>query len=288
MKKLLIVFLVFSFVSCNRKGTEVVVASKNFSESVLLGEIISQQIENKTKLKVQRKLNLGGSFICHKALVAGEIDTYVEYTGTALTAILKMEPQNDPSTVFKIVHDRYLKEFNLEWLNPLGFNNTFAILIRGEDARKFGLKTISEAARYTPQWIAGFGYEFFERKDGYPGMAALYGLKFKESPRMMDLTLSYKALANKQIDFAAGDVTNGVIAKLDLFVLEDDRHYFPPYEAAPVIRTALLKEHPELREVLNQLGGKISADEMRRLNAEVDVDHRDVKQVAAEFLKNIK
>lgn len=284
MKKLLIVFLACCFISCNRKATEVVVASKNFSEQVLLGEIISQQIENKTKLKVQRKLNLGGSFICHKALVAGEIDTYVEYTGTALTAILKMEPQNDPSTVFKIVHDQYVKQFNVEWLKPLGFNNTFAILIRGEDARKLGLKTISEASRYAPQWIAGFGYEFFERKDGYPGMAALYGLKFKETPRMMDLTLSYKALANKQIDFAAGDVTNGVIAKLDLFVLEDDRHYFPPYEAAPVIRSETLARHPELREVLNDLGGKISADEMRRLNAQVDVDHRDVKKVAAEFL----
>jgi osmoprotectant transport system substrate-binding protein len=288
MKKLLLIFLIIFSASCNRKDTVIVVGSKNFSEQVLLGEIVSQQIENKTKLKVQRKLNLGGSFICHKALVAGEIDTYVEYTGTALTAILKMDPQNDSSTVFKIVHDQYLNEFNLEWLNALGFNNTFAILIRGEDSRKLGLKTISDAARYTPQWIAGFGYEFFERKDGYPGMAALYGLKFKEPPRMMDLTLSYKALANKQIDFAAGDVTNGVIAKLDLFVLEDDRHYFPPYEAAPVIRSATLAQHPELREVLNQLGGKISADEMRRLNAQVDVDHRDVKQVASEFLKKLQ
>jgi glycine betaine/choline ABC-type transport system substrate-binding protein len=283
MRKLLFV-LMLVVASCNHRDTKIIVGSKNFSEQVLLGEIISQHIENKTKLKVQRKLNLGGSFICHKALVAGEIDTYVEYTGTALTAILKKEPQNDPSTVFKIVHDKYLTQFNLEWLNPLGFDNTFAILIRGEDARELGVKTISEAARYAPQWIAGFGYEFIERKDGYPGMAALYGLKFKEPPRVMDLTLSYKALANKQIDFAAGDVTNGVIAKLDLFVLEDDRHYFPPYEAAPVVRSAVLVEHSELRDVLNELGGKISADEMRRLNAQVDVDHRDVKHVATEFL----
>ncbi len=288
MKKIFILILIITvFAGCYRKDTEIVVGSKNFSEQVLLGEIIAQQIENKTKLKVQRKLNLGGSFICHKALTAGEMDTYVEYSGTALTAILKMEPQNDSSTVFKIVHDSYVKQFNLEWLKPLGFNNTFAILIRGEDSRKLGLKTISEAARYAPQWIAGFGYEFMERKDGYPGMATLYGLKFKEPPRVMDLTLSYKALANKQIDFAAGDVTNGVIAKLDLFVLEDDRHYFPPYEAAPVVRSEVLAQHPELRDVLNQLGGKISADEMRRMNAQVDVDHRDVKHVAAEFLKKL-
>jgi osmoprotectant transport system substrate-binding protein len=287
MKKIILILLAILVINaCTSRDSEIVVGSKNFSEQVLLGEIISQQIENKTKLKVRRKLNLGGSFICHQALIAGEIDTYVEYTGTALTAILKIAPQNDPSTVYKIVQDRY-KQFNLEWLKPLGFNNTFAILIRGEDARKLKVKTISEAARYAPQWIAGFGYEFFERKDGYPGMAALYGLKFKETPRMMDLTLSYKALASKQIDFAAGDVTNGLIAKLDLFVLEDDRHYFPPYEAAVVIRSAALADHPGLREVLNQLGGKISADEMRRLNAEVDVDHRDVKQVAAEFLKQI-
>lgn len=285
---ILILLGIIIFHGCNRKDSEIVVGSKNFSEQVLLGEMLSQQIEKRTGLKVKRKLNLGGSFICHQALIAGEIDLYVEYTGTALTAILKREPRKDPATVFKIVHDEYEKQFNVEWLKPLGFNNTFAILIRGEDARSLHLKTLSDAARYTPQWRPGFGYEFMQRKDGYPGLASTYGLKFKEPPRTMDLTLTYTALANKQVDLIAGDATNGLIAKLDLFMLEDDRHYFPPYDAAPVVGKSTLSRHPKLRSALDELAGQISEEEMRRLNAEVDVEHRDVKQVAAEFLKKLK
>ena len=197
-KKFLLLFLVFLSVLCG-KTDHIVIASKNFSEQVLLGEILAQQIERRTGLIVDRKLNLGGTFICHKALVAGEIDGYVEYTGTALTAILKRDPMTDSATVYKTVRDAYEQMFHLTWTESLGFNNTFAMIIRGEDARKDGIQTISQAAPFAPHWTAGFGYEFMERKDGFPGLASTYGLKFSQPPKVMDLTLTYKAVAGKQL-----------------------------------------------------------------------------------------
>ncbi len=282
--KYLTVILALLLLCCSRQE-KLVVASKNFSEQVILGEVLAQYIEQKMKIRVERKLNLGGTFICHKALEAGQIDAYVEYTGTAYTAILKREPKNDPAAVFAETREAYRKEFDAEWTAPLGFNNTFAMIIRGEDAKRLGIKTLSEAAKHTQQWRAGFGYEFMERKDGFPGLSATYGLKFAEHPKTMDLTLTYKAVAEKQVDFIAGNSTDGLIAKLDLFVLEDDKHYFPPYQAAPVVRRETLKKFRGLEEALNQLGGKITEDEMRQMNYAVDVEHRDVKKVAAEFLK---
>lgn len=283
MKYFVIVMLLF-LLCCNQQQ-KIVVGSKNFSEQVLLGELVSQYIEKKLNVPVDRKLNLGGTFICHKALLSGEMDLYVEYTGTAYTAILKREPKSDPRQVFIETKDAYEKEFQAEWTAPLGFNNTFAMIIRGEDARRLGIHTISEAAKYTPQWRAGFGYEFMERKDGFPGLSAVYNLHFAESPKVMDLTLTYKAVAEKKVDFIAGNSTDGLISKLDLFVLEDDKHYFPPYEAAPVVRKATLQKFPGLKQALEELGGKISEQQMRQMNYAVDGEHRDVKQVAAEFLK---
>ena len=282
MKKWMAVVLWF-VAGCARHDT-IVVGSKNFTEQLILGEMIAQQIEHSTTLKVQRKLNLGGSFICHNAITAGEIDVYPEYTGTAFIAILKSEPENDPRKVYLHVQEVYRKSLQLEWTEPFGFNNTFAILIRGEEARRLGIKTISEAAQYTPGWKAGFGYEFMERKDGFPGLAAIYGLKFSTPPKTMDLSLTYRALAEKQVDFIAGDSTNGLISALDLFMLQDNRHYFPPYEGAPVVRLAVLKEHPELRAVFQSMGGKINDDTMRSLNFEVDGKHREVSDVVSEFL----
>ena len=282
--KYLSLILVVLLLCCSQQN-KLVVASKNFSEQVILGELLSQYIEQKMKIPVERKLNLGGTFICHKALEAGQIDAYVEYTGTAYTAILKREPKNDPAPVLAETREAYRKEFDAEWTAPLGFNNTFAMIIRGEDARRLGIKTLSESAKYTPQWKAGFGYEFMERKDGFPGLSATYGLKFAEQPKIMDLTLTYKAVAEKQVDFIAGNSTDGLIPKLDLFVLEDEKHYFPPYEAAPVVRRETLKKFRGLEETLNQLGGKITEEEMRQMNYAVDVEHRDVKLVVSDFLK---
>ncbi len=267
-----------------QRADRIVVGSKNFTEQLVLGEIIAEQIENRTHLPVERRFYLAGTYICHQAILGGRIDIYPEYTGTALTAILKEQPSNNPKQVFTEVKAEYAKQFNLEVGKPFGFNDTFAIEIRGEDARRLGLKTISQAAPYTPHWRAGFGYEFMERPDGYKGLAATYGLRFAEAPRIMDLGLLARALKDKQVDLAAGNTTDGLIPALDLFVLEDDRHYFPPYEAVPIIRQEVLARHPEVGEALNELAGKISDDDMRQLNYAVDGQHRDVKEVVKKFL----
>ena len=267
------------------RADRIVIGSKNFTEQLVLGEIIAQQIENKTHLPVERRFYLAGTYICHQAILGGRIDIYPEYTGTALTAILKEQPSSNPEQVYNQVKTEYAKRFNLVVGQTFGFDDTFAIEIRGEDARRLGLKTISQAAAYTPQWRAGFGYEFMERPDGYKGLAATYGLHFAEPPRIMDLGLLARALQNKQVDLAAGNTTDGLIPALDLFVLEDDRHYFPPYEAVPIIRQEMLARHPEVGKALDELAGKISDDDMRRLNYAVDGKHRGVKEVVREFLR---
>ncbi|MEB3337194.1 MAG: glycine betaine ABC transporter substrate-binding protein [Leptolyngbyaceae bacterium] len=261
----------------------IVVASKNFTEQVILGELLAQQIEAKTNLNVDRRLNLGGTFVCHQGLTAGAIDLYVEYTGTAFTAILKQKPISDPQAVYQQVKQAYAQQFGLEWTEPLGFNNTFAIIVRGDDAQRLQIQTLSQAAKFTPQWRAGFGYEFLERADGFPGLAKTYGLQFKESPKTMDLGLLYRALTDQQVDLVAGNSTDGLIASLKLVVLKDDKQYFPPYEAAPVVRQDTLKQHPELGKVLQSLGGKISEEDMRQLNYQVDGEKQDVKQVVQAF-----
>jgi len=271
--------------SCSSSRSDrIVVGSKNFTESLLLGEIIAQQIEAHTNLKVERRFYLAGTYICHQAIVAGRIDIYPEYTGTALTAILKEMSNGDREGVFERVRNEYERRFGLTLGPAFGFDDTFAMEIRGEDARRLGITTLSQAASVARQWRAGFGYEFMERPDGYRGLAAAYGLHFAEEPRVMDLGLLARALKDHQIDLAAGNTTDGLIPVLGLFVLKDDRHYFPPYEAVPVIRQQTLQEHPELAQVLAQLMGKISDEEMQRLNYAVDGQHRDPKEVVREFL----
>jgi glycine betaine/choline ABC-type transport system substrate-binding protein len=272
--------------SCSPSGSDrIVIGSKNFTESFLLGEIMAQQIEAHTNLKVERRFYLAGTYICQQAILARRIDIYPEYTGTALTAILKQEAVGDKVEVYRRVKEEYEHRFGLTLGPTLGFNDTFAMEIRGEDARRLHIKTLSPATGFAPQWRAGFGYEFMERPDGYRGLAATYGLHFVEPPRVMDLGLLARALRDRQIDLAAGNTTDGLIPALDLFVLEDDRHYFPPYEAIPVIREQTLQQHPEVSRALAGLAGKISDEEMQRLNYAVDGQHRDAKEVAREFLR---
>ena len=278
------VLLCVALTSCSHPD-RIVVGSKNFTEQVILGELVAQQIERKTHLEVDRRLNLGGTLVCHDALIAGQIDTYVEYTGTGLTAILKAPPSTDSTNVYEMVKAAYSSRFALDWTEPLGFNDTFAIIIRKDEAQRLGLKTISDAAPYTSKWTAGFGYEFMEREDGYPGLAKAYSLRFPAIPRVMDLGLTYKAAAEHQVDFIAGNSTDGLIDALGLTVLEDDRHYFAPYDAAPVLRDVVAKKHPEVREALKELGGKVSAEQMRRMNYAVDGEHHDVKEVVRDFLR---
>lgn len=275
-----------SFLSCTPShSNRVVVGSKNFTESLVLGELIAQALEAHTHLKVERRFYLAGTYICHQGMLAGRIDIYPEYTGTAVTAILKQKPEGDRTQVYERVKSEYEQRLGLTLGPEFGFNDTFAMEIRGDDARRLHLRTLSQAALYAPHWRAGFGYEFMERPDGYRGLAATYGLHFAEEPRIMDLGLLARNLHEGRIDLAAGNATDGLIPVLDLFVLEDDRHYFPPYEAVPVIRQQTLKEHPEVGQVLAQFTGKISDSEMQQLNYAVDGLHRDVKDVAREFLQ---
>lgn len=282
-----IMFLTLLLPSCAPShSNRIVIGSKNFTESLMLGEIMAQLIESRMHITVERRFYLAGSYICQQAILAGRIDIYPEYTGTALTAILKQKVGGDRAGVYQRVKSEYETRFGLTLGPPFGFNNTFAMEIRGDDARRLKLKTLSEAAAFTPQWQAGFGYEFMERPDGYAGLAAAYGLHFAAPPRIMDLGLLAPALKNHQIDMAAGNATDGLIPALDLFVLEDDRHYFPPYEAVAVVRQQTLQQHPELAEILSELDGKISDQEMQKLNYALDGQHRDAQDVAREFLRS--
>ncbi|KAB8330817.1 ABC transporter substrate-binding protein [Scytonema tolypothrichoides VB-61278] len=278
--------LVIGIVSCqfNTSGGDIVVASKGFTEQAILSELLAQQIEATTNLKVERR-DLLGTFVCHQAITAGKIDAYVEYTGTAFTAVLKQKVINDPKKVYQRLKQAYAQQFNLEVMKSLGFENTFAMIISGEEARRYNIQTLSEAAQYTPQWRAGFGYEFMDREDGFPGLSKTYGLRFARSPRIMDLGLIYRALLQKQVNMINGNSTDGQISRLGLVVLKDDKQYFPPYEATPIVRKETLQKYPEVRKAIAQLVGKISADQMRQLNYLVEGELRDVKEVVSEFRK---
>lgn len=267
------------------KPDAIVIGSKNFTEQVVLGELLAQTLERRG-LNVTRKLNLGGSFICDRAIRSGDIDAYVEYTGTALAAILKQPIVKDPDAALTAVRDAYARA-GLSVLAPLGFNNTFAMLVRRADANALGLNTIEDLRRVETQWRPGFGYEFAERADGYAGLSKTYALRFTTAPRVMDLDLVYRALATRQVDVIAGDATNGLINSLDLAMLRDNRGYFPPYHAVPIVRSSVLLAHPEVREAFNQLAGRISEDDMRAMNAAVDVDRRDVAVTVREFLRRL-
>jgi osmoprotectant transport system permease protein len=264
------------------QNNRVVVGSKDFTESVLLAEIVAQMLEVRG-VKVERKFELGGN-LPHDALLAGQIDLYPEYTGTAYTAILGYPPTTDPRAVYEQVNRDYQAKFQVFVSQPVGFENTFAILVRGADARRLKLKTVSDATPHAPNWRAGFGQDFMSREDGYPGFSKAYGLRFAGQPREMDLSLTYIALQAGQVDLIAGNSTEGRIAALDLVQLEDDRRYFPPYEAVYMARQDTLAKAPELKETLTKLAGAISTDEMRQMNYEVDANKRSPAEVVREWL----
>ncbi|MDB9449703.1 glycine betaine ABC transporter substrate-binding protein [Dolichospermum circinale] len=264
---------------------KIIIGSKNFTEQVILGELLAQHIENHTKLKVDRRFNLGGTFIAHEAVKAGKIAGYVEYTGTSFTTILKEKPISDPESVYKKVKEYYDQKLKLAVMKPLGFENTFAMIIRGEDAKKWQIKSLSEAGKYSPQMKAGFGYEFLERADGYPGLSKTYNLKFANI-KQMELGLMYQALKEKQVDFIAASSTDGLIPVLNLVILEDDKKYFPPYQAIPIFNQEILQKYPELTDTINQLGGKISTTEIQKMNYQVDNQSQPVEKVVSEWLKS--
>ncbi|MDQ2949280.1 MAG: ABC transporter substrate-binding protein [Acidobacteriota bacterium] len=262
--------------------------SKNFTEQVILGEIIAQHLERSLHLKVNRKLNLGGTLLAHQALLDRDLDMYPEYTGTAFTNVLKQEPISDASVVLDRVRSQYLSTMQLQWMDPLGFNNSFAIGVSGADARAHHLTTLTDGANYAPGFALGAGYEFMQRPDGYGTLNAAYPIHWTASPKTMDLGLLYTALQQKQVSMIAGSTTDAMLVVQDVKVLQDDKHAFPPYQACVVVRSSSLTATPGLKESLAQLSGKISDDVMRKMNYEVDGKHRQVADVAKEFLDSLK
>ncbi len=260
-----------------------VIGAKNFTEQVVLGEMLAQEIEAKSNLKVERRFYLAGSYICQQAMLAGRIDGYVEYTGTALTAILKQPIDRNPQAVLDTVRRLYAARYHVTVGPPLGFDNSFAMVIRGDDARRLHLTTLSEAVPYAPHWQLGVGYEFEQRPDGLAGLSAAYGLRFDGPPRTMDLGLLYRALLDHQVDMIAANTTDGPIEAYHLTILEDDRHYFPPYQAVPLVRDEALRRWPQIQVALNALAGTITADAMRTMNEEVDGQHRNPAEVVRAF-----
>jgi osmoprotectant transport system substrate-binding protein len=287
LRVIVIVMLLLALAGCGPSRRQyIVIGSKNFTEQLVLGELFAQFLHAKTGLPVERRFYLAGTYICQQAILAGRIDIYPEYTGTALTTILKQKAGGTPQQIYERVKRAYARRFHLDVGPPLGFNDSFAIVVRGEDAKRLNLHTISQAAAYTPHWRAGFGYEFMERPDGYQGLVKTYGLRFAGPPRIMDLGLLYRALESHQVDLVAGNTTDGQIEALHFTILKDDRHYFPPYQAVPIVRMAAEKLHPQIRTALDELAGRISAEEMRKMNYAVDGEHRDVRVVVGEFLKS--
>jgi glycine betaine/choline ABC-type transport system substrate-binding protein len=277
-------FALCSLFGCNKnRAPHLTIGSKFFTEQVVLAELLAQHIEARTGVHVERKSNLGGTLLCQKALLSGDLDLYVEYTGTALTAVLNESPSADSHDVYSRVKQGYAQRFNLEVTEPLGFENTFAMVVRGADAERLKLRNTSDIVRYAAKMRAGFGFEFLERPDGYRGWSALYGLRFAAPPSVMDLGLIYRALVDKKVDIVAGNSTDGLIDALHLVPLIDDKHFFPPYDAVPIVRRDALARLPQLREALADLGNKISADEMRHLNSEVDANQRDPAAVVRAF-----
>lgn len=279
----LILVTIFAFVGCSGSNT-ITVGSKDFGENILLGEIFAQLIEAKTDLKVHRKLNMGGTFVNFNAMRNKQLDIYPEYTGTALTATLEMDVINDPTESYNVVKDEYLKRYDIVWLEPLGFNNTYTLAITPEVAAQYPMETFSDLAAYAPNLVFGAEHEFFDRQDGFDGLIAEYGLNFKGEPLKMVVALKYQAIGQGDMDITDAFSTDGQLQQFNLKVLEDDKGFFPPYHAAPIIRKATLDAHPELEEVLNLLAGRIGDERMAALNYEADVEGRPTEEVATQFL----
>lgn len=281
---ILIVIILFSTNVFNKSSNKIVIASKNFTEQIILGNMLEQLIEAKTDIDVETKLNLGGTQVAYSALKSGSVDLYVEYTGTAYVNLLDIKDGNtNPDEVYDKVNEIFKEKENIEFLDPLGFNNTYALAVRKDTAEKYNLKSISDLEKVSEEFLMGPTIEFANREDGLLGLDKAYNLNFKKV-KPIDGGLRYTALMNNESDVIDAFTTDGLLDKFGLKVLEDDKNFFPPYYAAPLIRMDTLKEHPELEEVLNLLANKITDKTMRKLNYEVDVNGRDPETVANEFL----
>ena len=288
-KKFLLMLLVLSLLAvvpgfAASQGT-VTIGSKDFGENIVLGEMLAQLVEVKTNLKVDRKLNMGGTFVNFEAIKKGDIDIYPEYTGTGLTAQLKMDVISDPDEAYKVVTDEFQKQFGITWLEPFGFNNTYTLAVTDAVYQQYGVETYSDLAAVAGNLVFGAEHEFFNRQDGFDGLVALYGMTFKGEPLKMNVSLKYQAIGNGDMDVTDAFATDGPIRQYNLKVLKDDRGFFPPYYAAPIIRIETLNKYPELKDVLNLLAGLIDDSVMTELNYKIDVEGKDVEDVAGEFLR---
>jgi osmoprotectant transport system permease protein len=274
----------FTVYSKANAADKIVVGSKNYSEQLILGNMLADLVESKTDIEVERKLNLGGSQVAFGAIKNGDVDMFVEYTGTGLVNILNQSPQSDPDKVYDYVKKEFKEQFGIDMLKPLGFNNTYALAVRPDSAEQYNLNTISDLAKVSEGMIMGPTIEFPNREDGLIGLSKTYNLKFKDV-KAIDGGLRYTALDNHKSDVIDAFSTDGLIEEFGLKVLEDDKNFFPPYYAVPIVKEETIKEHPELKEVLNSLAGVLTDDKMRKLNYKVDSLKESPAKVAKEFLK---
>ena len=282
----LIVLLIITglLAGCGGKKDKIVIGSKNFTENMILGEIFTQLIREKTDLEVEYKENLGGTMVCFEALKKGELDIYPEYTGTGLTAHLKMDVISDADRVYEIVKEEFDQRFKITWLEPLGINNTYAVAVTADFARKHHLTKVSQLASLAPKLRFGTDHEFLNRQDGYDGLVNVYGLKFKGTPVKMDIALKYQAIFEGKMDVTDAFATDGQLIRYKLQILEDDKHFFPPYYAAPIVKNKTLEKHPEIETVLNELAGKIRDAQMQQMNYQAEAEDKSIKDIAREFL----
>jgi osmoprotectant transport system substrate-binding protein len=273
------------FTGC-AKNDSITIGSKDFGENIVIAEMLSQLVEAHTDLKVNRKLNLGGTFVNFNAIKNDQIDVYPEYTGTGLTAHLKMDVVNDPDESYRIVSEEFLKQLDIVWLEPFGLNNTYTLAVTPEVYETYGVETYSDLIPYAPDLVFGAEHEFFDRQDGFDGLVDLYGFQFKGEPMKLNASLKYQAIGRGDMDVTDAFATDGPIKQYNLKILEDDLGFFPPYHAAPIVRKEVLDKHPELKNVLNMLGGRLDDETMTELNYLVDVEGKAVEQVASEFLKS--
>lgn len=279
-----IIFLIGMFAGCGGASDKIVVGSKNYTENMVLGSIFAQLIEARTDLKVEYKENLGGTMVCFEALKNGQLDIYPEYTGTALTALLNLDVINDADKVYGIVKDEFDKKFDIKWMAPLGLNNTYAVVVKEDFANENNINKVSDLVSFAKALVFGAEHEFFDRQDGYDGMVEAYGLEFKGTPVKMDIAMKYQAVSQGNIDVTDAFSTDGQLITFKLMVLEDDKNFFPPYYAAPIIRKEVLQKHPELENILLELENKISDDKMQEMNYKVESENVSIKDIAMEFL----
>lgn len=288
IKKISTVLLAFMFLltmaACEDSSEDtIVVGGKDFTEQDILVHLVSEVIENKTDLKVERKPYLGGSSVVASSMETGDVDIMVEYTGTGLMSVLNMDALNNPAEVLETVRKGYEDNFDIKWLQPLGFNNTFALTMRRDMAEEMGIETLSDLSHYASEFTFASTQEFLERPDGYESMMPFYNIEFKEA-KGMDPGLCYTALKEGQVDVSISFATDGRIPAFDFIILEDDKQFFPPYDAAILVRNDTLTSHPEIEDALKLLEGKISDSEMASMNSRVDINHDDAKIVAREWL----